>query len=150
MVLNLHNLKSYGKRKAKKRIGRGNGSGHGTYSTRGMKGQRARTGGSKGLKIIGLKNFLRKVPKTGGFHSLKGKMTPVKLQDLEKVFNDGDKVTTKALVKKNLVNDDKERIKILSQGILTKKLDVFADAFSKTAKDAIIKAGGKANIIAKD
>jgi len=151
MTITLHNLKSSkGSKKKKKRVGRGDGSGRGTYSGRGMKGQRSRTGGKKGLKIKGLRTFLRNVPKKGGFRSLETKMFVVNLEDLEKKFKDGDNITKKDLIKSGLIKSSKVGVKILGQGKLTKKLEVVADSFSKTAKDAIIKAGGKAEVKVKN
>src|SRR3989344_399564 len=94
--LTLHNLKINKKAKKKtKRVGRGNASGHGTYSGRGLKGQKARAGGKGGLKRRGLKQLLRNKPKLGGFKSLKPKMAIVDLDQLEKVFTIGEIVDGK-------------------------------------------------------
>lgn len=74
MSIKLHNLQSVIKTKPKKRVGRGNGSGKGTYSGRGIKGQRARAGGSGGLKKRSImKQLIKKTPKIGGFKSLNQK-----------------------------------------------------------------------------
>src|SRR3989338_10160525 len=89
--LTLDNLKiNFGAKKKRKRVGRGNASGHGTYSGRGLKGQRARSGGKKGLKLRGLKQLLKNKPKIGGFRSLKPKMAVVNLSDLENNFSAGE------------------------------------------------------------
>ena len=142
MSLYLHTIKSSGNKK-KKRVGRGNASGKGTYSGRGIKGQRSRSGGKKGLKMKGFKSTLLRIPKLRGFKSPKMKKANIKLSDLEKHFNDGDLITPQVLEEKELINDRKTGVKILSQGTITKKL-VFKDCwFSKTAEDKIIKAGGK-------
>lgn len=144
MVLTLHNI---GKRKrARKKYGRGNGSGHGTYSGRGSKGQRARSGGKKGLKIKGFRNTMLPTPKFKGMKSDKPKAQIVKLAQLEKFFNDGDKVTPGSISKKGLVADAARPIKILAENKeskISKKFEIFGCAASAGAKAAIEKTGGK-------
>jgi len=143
--LSLHNLKINKKsRKKPKRIGRGNASGHGTYSTRGLKGQRARSGGRAGLKRLAMKQLLKSKPKIGGFRSLREKMVTVNVSDLEKYFNAGEIVNPVKLFEMGLTGRSKSGVKILGNGELTKKLNVFAHKFSESAKQAIIKAGGSA------
>jgi len=147
MELNLHNLKlAKGSKKKKKRMGRGNSSGHGTYSGRGQKGQRSRAGGKGGLKRRGLKQLLRGKPKIGGFRSLRPKMVTINIDQLEKMFESGEVVEAKKLIAKNLIKSNKFGLKILGDGKLTKKLTVFADSFSESAKKAIMDAGGKAEL----
>jgi len=73
-------------------------------------------------------------------------MSVINLQDLEKHFNDGDKISYIELLKKNLINDYRRGVKVLGHGKLTKKLEITANSFSETAKDAIIKAGGKVEL----
>lgn len=128
-MLNLSNIKKAGTKK-KKRVGRGDSSGSGTYSGRGQKGQRSRSGGRGGLKLKGLKETVSKLPKTRGFKSGRPSPGVVNIADLERKHEDGDRVRLPG-------------IKVLGQGKLTKKLDVAAAAFSKSAEGAIIKAGGK-------
>ena len=145
--LTLHNLKvEKGAKKRPQRVGRGNASGRGTYSGRGLKGQRSRSGGKRGLKRKGLRQLLRNKPKIGGFKSLKPKMETVNLEQLEKSFEVGEVVNAKKLIAKNLISPAKKGVKILGNGKLTKRLTVIADSFSESAKKAIIKAGGKAEI----
>jgi len=146
MSLSLSQLKSI-KRKKIKRLGRGDASGHGTYATRGQKGQRARTGGRKNLKRRGLKLFLLQIPKRKGFKSSGLKFSVVNLKDLEKKFAAGSQINPSRLSQAGLVANSQTVVKILGSGRLTKKLSVQAHGFSKTAKDAIIKAGGTAQII---
>ncbi|MCL5795859.1 MAG: 50S ribosomal protein L15 [Patescibacteria group bacterium] len=147
MELGLHNLKlAKGSKKKAKRVGRGNSSGHGTYSTRGLKGQRSRSGGGSGLKRRGLKTLLRNKPKIGGFKSLRSKMSEVNLNQLDRFFEPGEVVTGKKMFEKDLVDNLNNGIKILGTGRLTKKLTVIADAFSETAKKAIMEVGGKAEL----
>jgi len=149
MTLGLNNLQvSSGNKKTRRRVGRGNASGHGTYSSRGQKGQRSRSGGRRGLKRRGLKNFLRSKPKLGGFRSLKAKLLPVNLDQLERIFESGEVITPKKLLAKNLLRTVKPGIKILGDGKLTKKFTVVADAFSESAKKAIIEAGGRVELLA--
>lgn len=150
MELNLNNLQIVkGSKRKKKRVGRGNASGSGTYSGRGQKGQRSRSGGKGGLKRRGLRQLLKSKPKIGGFKSLKPKMANVNIDELEKNFSTGEVVDLKKLISKNLTKFSKSGLKILGNGKLTKKLTVIADAFSESSKKAIIKAGGKVEIRAK-
>lgn len=145
MTLSLANLKSFaGSRKKKKRVGRGNASGHGTYSGRGIKGQKARSGGKRGLKLKGFKRLMQNVPKLRGFKSLAQKPRVVNLEDLEEKFENGAIIDSAELVKAGLVEAASGRIKILGQGKLTKKFEIKADAFSASAKKAIEQVGGRA------
>ena len=144
--LNLHTLKS-GPKKKSKRLGRGNASGKGNYSARGLKGQRSRSGGRGGLKRRGLKQMLRSKPKLGGFKSLKPKLTTLTLDQMEKFFENGEMINSRVLFKRQLISSLKPGIKIVGNGQLTKKLTVTANAFSNSAKEAIIKAGGQAEIV---
>lgn len=132
-----------GARKRRKRVGRGNASGHGTYSTRGVKGQRARTGGRKGLRLLGLKQLMHNMPKKRGFTSLKKKLAFVNLSDLERVFQHGDVVTPNALVERGIILQRHiAGVKILAKGQVTKKLTVKAHAFSNAARVALEASGG--------
>lgn len=143
-MYSLGNLAKSRSSKKKKRIGRGNASGHGTYSTRGMKGQRSRSGGRSGLMKRAIKEqLLLKTPKIRGFKSISKKMEAVNLGDLDKLFHDGDKVTSKELFSKGLVKSQNARLKILGNGELKKSLEVYANAFSKKAIEAIEGKSGK-------
>ena len=151
MALNLYNLKpATGSRKKRKRVGRGDASGHGTYSTRGLKGQKARSGGKGGLRLKGLKSTIQNIPKMGGFKSLRPKLEVVNLEDLEKNFAANEVITRAGLIEKKIIKSAKSGIKILGNGKLTKKFIVKADKFSQTAKEAIEKAGGKAIALAQN
>lgn len=146
-MLTLHNLKRFvGSKKKRKRIGRGNASGHGTYATRGMKGQKARTGGRAGLIKKGLRTTLQRIPKIKGFKHLKLDFEIVNLKDLEKNFQTGNLCQPKDFLIKGLIKDTR-RVKILGEGKLTKRLKIVAHQFSKSARNAIIKAGGEAIVI---
>lgn len=144
MTISLHNLKAdKALHKKAKRVGRGNASGHGTYSTRGVKGQKSRSGVS-GLKRLGMRQQLLSIPKSRGFKSHFTKNQIVNLGQINKVFKDGQIVTPLALAKFGLVDKTRAGIKILAQGELTLKNLTFKDfTMSDSAKEAIIKAGGK-------
>jgi len=134
-MLNLHTLKpKSGARKKKITVGRGNASGRGTYSTRGVKGQKARTGGTKGLKRLGMKFLLAQTPKLGGFRGLGMSMNAVNLNDLEKLFKDGEVATPRLIIIKKRLSSKSNGVKILGKGKLTKKLEVRAHNFSISAR----------------
>ena len=144
MELKLYNLKpALGAKHKKKRIGRGDSSGHGTYSTRGAKGQKARSGGTGGLKLKGMKANILSIPKLGGFRSLVPKMSVVNLKDLERKFVNNDIITPGKLVGNNLVKSSKAGVKILGEGKLTNNLPIKGCAISASAKAAVAKAGGQ-------
>lgn len=142
-MLNLSNLKPFQRaRKKKKRLGRGNSSGHGTYSTRGQKGQRARSGGRKGLIKLGLRNLILQTPKKGGFKSLALKNEALNLEKLN-VFSPGTVITPQLLLEKGLIKKVTQPIKILGKGEIDKPLHFDSGfAFSKGAKEKILKAQG--------
>lgn len=125
-----------------KRVGRGLGS-TGTYSGRGQKGQRARSGGRKGLKLMGMKKLIQSTPKLRGFKSFYPKFTVVNLSDLENKFKDNDKVNPRTLLEKGLVGKINTEVKILGSGDLTKKLILEDCGISASAREKIEKAGGK-------
>ena len=149
-MLSLHNLeKNKESKHRKKRLGRGNASGMGNYSTRGMKGQRSRSGGKSGLAIRSIKSYLLRIPKVRGFNSLQSKMAVINLRDLENNFSKGDTVNARDMLRAELVRSITNGVKVLSLGKLTKELTVEANAFSKSAAEAIVKAGGKAVVVGK-
>jgi large subunit ribosomal protein L15 len=143
-MLSLNNLKpAKGSAKKRKRIGRGNASGHGTYSTRGLKGQKSRSGVT-GLKRLGMKPMLLNLPKMRGFKSKIPKNQIVNLFDLNKHFKDGAKINPKTLVKAGLILNAAAPVKILGNGELkSKKLEFISVKLSEQAKAKIEKAGGK-------
>jgi len=146
MNLSLSNLTS-AKEKVRKRRGRGDGSGRGTYSTRGMKGQRSRSGGKGGLKRMGLKQYLQQIPKSRGFKSIHPANTVVNISDLEKKFESGEVISLSKMNKAGLIKINRQSVKILGSGKIKKKFTVQAHSFSKTAQEAIKKAGGSIEII---
>ena len=121
MTLSLNTVSpKKGSIKKKKRVGRGNSSGHGTYSGRGLKGQRSRSGVS-GLKRLGMKQVLLKTPKKRGFTSSKPKDQVVNLVDINKNFKDKDTIGPKELLKKGLIDNINLDVKILGKGDLKLK-----------------------------
>jgi large subunit ribosomal protein L15 len=143
-MLSLSNLKpAKGAIKNRKRVGRGNASGHGTYSTRGLKGQKSRSGVS-GLKRLGMKPMLLNLPKKRGFTSLKDKDQVVNLAALNQNFKDAEVISTKTLLKAGLITDASASVKLLGQGELkVKQLQIVKIKVSATAKEQIEKLGGK-------
>lgn len=146
--MDLLTLKSNkGARHRKRRVGRGNGSGVGTYAGRGMNGQNSRSGGNRRPGFEGGQTtFIQRMPKLRGFNNPNGKVYQVvNVSDLE-VFDDGATVDKKALLNKNLIGRKTGLVKILGNGDLKKKLTVKADAVSKSAEEKITKAGGKVEV----
>lgn len=140
--MQLHELRPKHKLKKKKRIGRGGK--HGTYSGRGIKGQRARAG--RKLKPI-IREIIKKYHKLRGykFKPLDEKPTIVNIDILEKNFKTGDKVFPQILIERRLIRKIKGKIpkvKILGQGEIKKALIIEDCQISKTAKVKIEKAGG--------
>jgi len=143
MTLQLHNLKSaVGSRHRRKIVGRGNASGHGTYSGRGGKGQTARSGGTRGLRRKALKALVQSVPKLRGFKSLETRPAEVRLADLEKKFATGEKVNLSSLKTKRLIGINAAQAKVIGQAELTKKLEIEGLKLSAGAKALVEKAGG--------
>ncbi|MCX7905875.1 MAG: 50S ribosomal protein L15 [Elusimicrobiales bacterium] len=148
-MIYLHDLKpKKGSIHKKKRLGTGQGSGHGQTSTRGQKGQLARSGDPKRFDFAGGQMpLLRKIPKRGfNNNSFRKVYQEINISTLEKYFNDGDQITPEVLREKRIIKNELP-IKILGDGNITKKLIVSTNAFSKKAKDKIEKVGGKAVVI---
>ena len=141
--MELNNLKpKKGARHAKKRVGRGPGSGHGKTSGRGEKGQKSRSGFSRQIGFEGGQMPLhRRLPKRGFTNIFKKDYAVVNLADLER-FDNGATVDEAALRQAGLVKGRNDGIKVLGNGKLSKKLTVSATKFSATAKQAIEAAGG--------
>ncbi|MBQ9673671.1 MAG: 50S ribosomal protein L15 [Ruminococcus sp.] len=147
--MKLHELSPVdGSKKDVKRIGRGHGSGWGKTSGKGHKGQKARSGGSIRPGFEGGQMPLqRRVPKRGFNNIFRKKIVAVNIAKLEAKFDNGAVVDTEALRAAGLVKNSFDGVKILGNGELTKNLTVKVDAFSKSAKEAIEKAGGKVEVI---
>ena len=149
--LNLSNLKPASPRKARKRVGRGMGSGKGRYSGRGVKGQKARSGSHKMRAGFegGQTPIYMRLGKQRGQYSRDAMpigphrtfMAAVNVRDLER-FDAGAEVTPEALSEAGLIRNAKVEVKILGHGELSKKLSVTAHAFSASAREKIEGAGG--------
>jgi len=141
MVLSLHTIKSAkGARHKAKVIGRGNASGHGTYSTRGQKGQKSRSGGRSGLKQKGIKQMILSFPKMRGFKSIHPKPVVLNLNDLDKIA--GNIINPKVILENGLVREIRRGVKILGDGEVKRPLTVKDCEVSASAREKIEKAGG--------
>ena len=134
-----------GARHARKRVGRGNASGHGTYSGRGIKGQKARTGREPRLGFEGGQTrLIKRLPYRRGFVNIfRVEYQAVNLRDLQR-FEAGTEVTPELLRERRIVRSLRKPVKVLALGELTKPLTVKAHRFSMTAREKIEAAGGKA------
>ncbi len=147
--MNLHTLKpAEGSTKTRKRIGRGPGSGLGGTSTRGHKGAKARSGYKKKIGFEGGQMPLqRRLPKFGFKNINRKEFHGINLDVIQAMAERGlTKVTVDDLVQARLVKAG-ELVKILGNGELKAKVEVVANAFSKTAEAAITAAGGNATIL---
>ncbi|MEE1167626.1 MAG: 50S ribosomal protein L15 [Alistipes sp.] len=143
--MELHNLKpAKGATHHDKRVGRGAGSGHGGYSTRGLKGAKSRSGYSSKLGFEGGQMPLqRRLPKFGFTNIKRVEYKAINLSTLEELAakNNLTEVTFETLVQAGFVSAN-DKVKILGNGTITRALAVKANAFSKTAEAAIVAAGG--------
>ena len=150
--LNLSNLRPAQPRKARKRIGRGLGSGKGRYSGRGLKGQKSRAGSHRmraGFEGGQMPLYMRLGKGRGSTSKDAMPIGPhrtytqgVNVRELERVFEAGAAVTPEALKEKGLIRSLKIDVKILGDGELTKKLAVTAHRFSQAGREKIEAAGG--------
>ena len=149
--LNLSNLKPAQPRRDKKRVGRGLGSGKGRYSTRGIKGQKSRSGSRKmrpGFEGGQMPIYMRLGKQRGPYSKDAMPMGPhrthtvaVNVRDLER-FDAGTEITPESLKQAGLIRNTKHDLKILGHGDLSKHLSVSAHNFSKAAREKIEQAGG--------
>ncbi|MDL2292344.1 50S ribosomal protein L15 [Acholeplasma sp. OttesenSCG-928-E16] len=144
----LNNLKPVeGARKSRKRIGRGPGSGTGKTAGKGSKGQLARSGGAPRPGFEGGQlPFFQRLPKRGFNNVNRKEYAIVGLEQLN-VFNDGDVITPEVLLNTRIIKKLQDGVKVLVKGELNKKLTIKANKFSKSALEAIEKAGGTAEVI---
>ena len=143
----LHELKpAKGSRRPRRRVGRGNGSGQGTYSGRGSKGQ-GQHGKVPYLFEGGQLPLFRRLPYMRGFHNpWRIAYSPVNLEKLNS-FDEGAEVTPELLLEKRLVRRKRDPVKILGEGEITRALKISAHAFSNSAREKIEKAGGTVTVI---
>ena len=146
--MKLHELSpAPGSVKAPKRIGRGTGSGMGKTSTKGHKGQKARSGSKKNGFEGGQMPLTRRLPKRGFTNIFAKEYTIINVSDLDGLEN-GTVVTAEMLKKSGMISKiEKDGLKVLGGGELTKKLDVKAAQFSQSAQTAIKAAGGSVEVI---
>ena len=139
-----HDLKPpRGATHARKRVGRGNASGHGTYSTRGLKGQKSRAG-NKPRRFFegGQTRLVKRLPSRRGFpNPFRVEYSPVNLRDLA-VFEAGTEVTPELLKQKRILRSLRRPVKLLAGGDITKPLTIRVHKASLTAKQKIEAAGG--------
>ena len=142
-MLTLNNLSpNKGARKAKKRVGRGPGSGLGKTAGRGHKGARSRTGYSANPGFEGGQMPLhRRLPKRGFTNTFKTTYKIISLSDLDS-FDDGATVDRQALLDAGLITERDTMIKVLANGEISKKVQVEVDKVSRGAQEKIIAAGG--------
>ena len=147
--MKLNELSASPEAKKRKRVGRGPGSGMGKTSTRGEKGQKARSGASISAWFQGGQTPLyRRIPKRGFNNArFETRYATINVSDLDKFFNDGDVVTPEALKEKGIVKKQLDGVKVLGSGELSKKLTVKATRFSQVAITKIESAGGKTEVI---
>ena len=139
--MQIHQLKITSK-KPKRRVGRGGKKG--TYSGRGMKGQKSRSGANiNPIFEGGRSTLIEHLPKMRGFKSIYPKNQIVSIEKLDKYFEDGDVVSPIALREKRLIRKIKVPVKILGSGEIGKKLTIKKCLVSKSAKSKIEAMGGK-------
>jgi large subunit ribosomal protein L15 len=155
--LNLSNLKPASPRRARKRIGRGMGSGKGRYAGRGIKGQKSRSGSHKmrpgfegGQNPVYMRLGKQRGPYSKDAMPMGPHRTstqPVNVASLEQRFDAGADVTIEALVEKGLIKNTRTDVKLLGQGELTKTLSVTVHAASASAREKVEAAGGTLTLL---
>ena len=147
--MSLHKIRApKGAKHAKKRVGRGPGSGHGHTASRGHKGAQSRSGFSFQRGFEGGQMPLhRRVPKRGFHNPFRVEYAVVNLDTLAEVFEAGSSVTPELLRERGLVRQSRMRIKVLGRGDITKKLSVQAHKFSGSAAEKIAAAGGTVEVL---
>ncbi len=147
-MLNYEITSVAGKYKGRKRVGRGTGTGLGKTCGRGHKGSRSRAGANlKSLYEGGQMPLFRRLPKRGfSNYKFATRFDIVNVSQLER-FDNGSDVGVEQLSSGGLIDSQKNKVKILGNGELTKKLQVTAHKFSKTAEQKIVGCGGTAKVI---
>ena len=141
--MRVHEVRFPYKRQRRKRVGRGNGSGHGTYSTRGMKGQKARSGGGVRPGFEGGQlPIVKRLPTQRGFTNIfRREYHLVSLDKLSRL-PEGIEATPETMVQHGLVKNLKRPIKVLGSGHLERPVTVIAHKFSRSAREKIQSLGG--------
>lgn len=138
-----------GSNKKRKRVGRGDGSGHGKTSCRGHKGQGARSGGNTKPGFEGGQMPLqRRLPKRGFHNIFRNEMAVVNLAQLDALAAAGE-IVPETMSQYGLISGKNRQVKVLGEGNWTKPVTVRAHGFSASAKEKIEAAGGKAELIVR-
>lgn len=140
MAISLHTIAHPSNKNPRVRKGRGDASA-GSYSGRGMKGQRARSGTS-GFKERALRRFIKQIPKSRGFKSFQVRPETVDFKDLVRLFENGAHISPKTLHKAGLITSTKIVVKILGTGTLAKKFTFSECQVTAGARTRIEAAGG--------
>lgn len=135
----------------RKRVGRGPSSGCGKTSSRGTKGQKSRSGGEQPHLLFegGQMKLARRTPKRGFTNRWSVSVGCVNVSQLEARFSDGETVDIAAIQSRGLLNGVFDRVKVLGDGALTKRLTVIVHQFSRSAAEKIAAAGGVAQTLAE-
>ncbi len=150
MTMQNHTLSTDGsKTRKRKRIGRGDASGNGSFSGKGMKGQKSRSGGGVRPGFEGGQlPLIKRLPSLRGFTNIfKTQYHAVNLDTILKVYPDGGEVSLETLVEKRVLKDHKLPLKVLGRGEINVNLTVSAHKFTKSAKEKIETAGGTIQVI---
>jgi large subunit ribosomal protein L15 len=138
-----------GAKHAKKRVGRGHGTGHGKTAGRGHKGAQSRSGYKRKRGFEGGQMPLhRRIPKRGFNNIFRDEYAVVNLDTLAEQFDAGSEITVERLREQGLVRKGAKRIKVLARGDISKALTVRAHKFSGKAAEKIAAAGGTAEVLA--
>jgi len=137
-----------GAKHAKKRVGRGQGSGNGKTAGRGHKGAKSRSGWRMKRGFEGGQMPLhRRMPKRGFHNPFREEFAVVNLDTIAEVFDAGSEVTPELLAERGLIGGARRKVKVLGRGDIGKKLTVRAHKFSGTAQEKITAAGGTAEVL---
>ena len=149
MSMQQNTIKSNQPRKNRKRVGRGDGSGNGSYSGRGMKGQKSRSGGGVRPGFEGGQlPMIKRLPSLRGFTNVfKKQFNAVNLDRIIEKFPEGGDIETKDLVGARVIRDNGHPTKILGRGEVTVVLSITANKFTKSAKEKIEAAGGSVKVL---
>ena len=149
MSMQQNTIKSNQPRKNRKRVGRGDGSGNGSYSGRGMKGQKSRSGGGVRPGFEGGQlPMIKRLPSLRGFTNVfKKQFNAVNLDRIIEKFPEGGDIETKDLVGARVIRDNGHPTKILGRGEVTVALSIAANKFTKSAMEKIEAAGGTVKVL---
>lgn len=147
MSIHLHTLSpAKGSKRPKHRIGRGNAAGQGTYSGRGLKGQKARSGGRGGLKLMGLKRTIMKLPKFKGQKPIEVPAVVLTVAQLNLLAQTSPIINKQAVVKAGYASKNVRSIKILGSGVVKSAVTVKGLEVSSGVQAAIAAAGGSVTL----